>query len=354
MSHPAPKTVSGLRVLAALVAALPAIWLAGWTGTADAQHAGAFARVGFGARGISMGNAVAADVYSGESPWYNPALAPLVRGQHLDATVSSMSFDRSLQFLEIGAPLQDRAGVAAGVIHASVSDIDGRDNSGFHTGDLSVDEYAGFLAFGLRFSDRFTGGVSLQLFRTDLFDGLTPARSVGLDVGFAYRVSDTWSASFVLDDLLARYSWDSSDISSGGRSVTDSFPRRLRLGVATRQFDKALLVGLEVESRFISVDASRRSVRILGDAPAEVSDTEDLTLQETRLRAGAEYVFMESFALRAGVEQLGPEALGTVRPSVGFMVEQRVGELVLRAEYGLALEAAAGGRMHLLTVKLFL
>ena len=322
--------------------------------TALAQHAGAFARMGFGARGISMGNAVAADVYSGESPYYNPALAPLVRGQHLDATVASMSFDRSVQFLELGAPLQDRAGVAAGVIHASVSNIDGRDNSGFHTGDLSVDEYAGFLAFGLRFSDRLTGGVALQLFRTDLFDGLTPARSVGLDVGFAYRVSDTWSASFVADDLLARYSWDSSDISSGGRTVTDSFPRRLRLGVVTRRLDDALLIGLELESRTISVDASRRSVRILGDSPAEVSDSEDLTLQETRLRAGAEYAFLDSFALRAGVEQLGPDALGTVRPSAGFMVEQAVGELLLRAEYGLALETAAGGRMHLLTVKLFL
>lgn len=340
--------------ITALIVLLMAPWFVLAPPSASAQHAGAFARVGFGARGISMGNAVAADVYTGESPWYNPALAPLVRGQHLDATVSSMSFDRSIQFLELGAPLQDRAGVSVGIIHASVSDIDGRDNSGFHTGDLSVDEYAGFLAFGLRFSDRLTGGVALQLFRTDLFDGLTPARSVGVDIGFAFRVTDAWSASFVADDLLARYSWDSSDISSGGRTVTDSFPRRLRLGVATRQFDDALLLGLEVESRTTSVDASIRRVRILGDSPAEVSESEDLTLQETRIRAGAEYLFFDSFALRAGLEQLGPDTLGAVRPSAGFMVEQAVGELTLRAEYGLALEANAGGRMHLLTVKLFL
>ena len=117
-----------------------------------AQYAGSFSRVGFGARGISLGNGLAGDARSGTTPYYNPAFAPLGVGQNIVASVASLSFDRSLQFLQLSAPLQKKAGFALGLIHASVSNIDGRDKSGFHTANLSVDEYAGFLAFGLKFS----------------------------------------------------------------------------------------------------------------------------------------------------------------------------------------------------------
>ncbi|MDA0874216.1 MAG: hypothetical protein O3C45_04050, partial [Bacteroidetes bacterium] len=163
---------------------------------AQAQYAGSFSRVGFGARATAMGNAQAADVFREASPWYNPALSPLASGQSIEGAVSSLSFDRSLQVLQVGAPLQQKAGIAAGLIHAAVSDIDGRDNSGFHTRTLSVDEFAGFLAFGLRLSPRLSAGINLQFFQSELYDGLS-ARTVGVDLGFAYRASDRWGAALV-------------------------------------------------------------------------------------------------------------------------------------------------------------
>jgi len=319
-----------------------------------AQYAGSFSRIGFGARGISLGNGLAGDTRSGTSPYYNPAFAPLVAGQNIEASVASLSFDRSLQFLQLSAPLQTKAGFALGLIHASVSDIDGRDNSGFHTKNLSVDEYAGFLAFGLKFSNRISAGVGLQMFRTDLFDGLTPANSIGLDFGFAAQVADNWSLGLVADDLLARYSWDSSDLGGSGRTITDSFPRRIRLGVSTYQLKGTLSFHGEVESRFSSVRTETRTTRIFGDSPAETSEEKTLVDQEFRLRAGTEYIPLQGFAVRVGLEQLGSEALDSVRPSFGFKGEQKMGELTIRAEYGLALEAESGGKMHLFSITLFL
>lgn len=319
-----------------------------------AQYAGAFSRIGFGARGISMGNAMAADIFSGTSPYYNPAHAPLAEGQHLEASVATLSFDRSLQFLQLGARLQDKAGFAVGIIHASVTEIDGRDRSGFHTRDLTVDEYAGYLSFGLRFSHRFSAGINLQLFRTDLFEGLSPARSIGVDIGFAARITENWAMGLVFDDLLARYSWDSSDLGSGGRTVTDSFPRRVRLGLTTRQFKGQLLVSAEIESRTSSVDITNRITRIFGDSPAQTLQERNLKLQESRIRFGAEYIPLDGFALRAGLEQLGGTMLDSVRPSLGFKADQDVGDLLFRIEYAFAYETRAAGKMHLLSIKLFL
>jgi hypothetical protein len=319
-----------------------------------AQHAGAFARLGFGARGIAMGNAQAADVFGGTSPYYNPALAPLVEGQSISASVSALSFDRSLQFLQLGAPLQERAGFTVGIVHASVSNIDGRDNSGFHTGSLSVDEYAGFLAFGLKFSDRVSGGINLQIFQSDLYDGLSAARTIGVDLGLAWRIREDLALALVADDLLARYTWDGGSIGGSGSEVTDTFPRRLRLGAAHSRWDGRWVFSAELESRTTSATYVTYEPRILGDGAARVRNESTLTFQETRFRAGVESRVLDGFAVRAGLEQLGDEMLGTFRPSAGFSAEQPMGELRIRVDYAFGFEAQAGGRMHFVTLRVLL
>jgi hypothetical protein len=319
-----------------------------------AQHAGAFSRMGFGARGIAMGNAQAADVYGGASPYYNPALAPLQEGQSIAASVSALSFDRSLQFLQLGAPLQGRAGFTAGIVHASVSNIDGRDNSGFHTGMLSVDEYAGFLAFGLKLSSRVSGGINLQIFQSDLYEGLSPTRTIGVDVGLAFRLRDNLAMALVADDLLARYTWDGSAVGGSGSEITDTFPRRLRLSVSHRRWNDRWLMVAELESRTTSATHVTYEPRILGDGAARVRNESTLTFQEMRYRVGVEGAVLDGFAIRAGMEQLGDEVLGTFRPSAGFGAEQHVGDLRIGVDYAFGLEARAAGRMHFVTLRILL
>ncbi len=320
----------------------------------QAQQAGAFARMGFGARGIAMGNAQAGDLSGAASPYYNPALSPLVEGQTIAASVSSLSFDRNLQFLQLGAPLQGRAGFAVGLVHASVSNIDGRDNSGFHTGTFSVDEYAGFLSFGLRFSERFSGGINLQIFQSDLFEGLSAARTIGLDLGFALKLRENLAVGLVADDLLARYTWDGSSVGGSGAEVTDAFPRRLRLGLTHSRWSDRVMLAAEIESRTTSATHVTFEPRILGDGPARTRNEETLTFQEFRTRIGSEFVLMDGFHLRAGIEQLGDEVLGTIRPSAGFGAEQPVGEMRIQIDYAFGMEAQAGGRMHFMTLRVML
>ncbi|MFQ5570273.1 MAG: PorV/PorQ family protein [Rhodothermales bacterium] len=330
----------------------------GWgLGVADAraQAAGVFSRMGFGARGVAMSNALVADASGDASPYYNPALAPFISRQNLSASAAFMTQDRELQFLQLAAPLRPRAGIAGGLIRAGVSNIDGRDGSGYHTQNYSTDEFAFFLAFGVRMSRRMTLGLGFQFFLADYFEGVSPAKSIGLDLGLHVQATDALRFGFVVDDLLARYSWDTSDLlGSGGRTNSDRFPTRLRLGATYQLLGEQLLLTAEYESRFTSSEVRTRDIRLIGDTPREVFESERLLLHDSQFRVGAEYYPVSIFAVRAGVDQLGAEDLGGIRPSAGFMVEQPLGTLVGRFEYAFVLEPYALGTMHLLTLRVFL
>ncbi|RMF57237.1 MAG: hypothetical protein D6746_11430 [Bacteroidetes bacterium] len=340
------RYLPGLLVLVLGAVVVPSVY---------GQAAGAFARVGFGARGLALGNALVADGGGAASPYYNPALAPFTARQNLELSAALMSFDRELQHVQFAAPLRPRAGIALGLIHAGVSNIDGRNGSGFHTGDLSVDEFALFMAFGLRVSDRVTAGVGLQLFRTDLLEALEPVNSVGVDLGLTVQVTEALRLGFVADDLLARYAYDTSGtFGDDGKTTTDRFPVRLRLGGAYRLLGGRLLLLAELENRINNTELRTERVVFEDGIPRTVVEEEQLHVRESRLRVGAEYRLAELFLVRGGLDQVGSDVGGGVRPTAGFFVEQPVGNLRLGAAYTVVLEPYGNGLMHLLTLRIYL
>lgn len=322
---------------------------------AHAQHAGAVARMGFGARGIALSNALSADVSGHASPYYNPALAPFVTGQNLEASVALMSFDRQLQFLQFATPMRPRAGIAAGLVHATVGGIDGRDSNGYHTEDYSTSEYGLFLAFGTRIGNRLSAGLGLQIFRADYFETLGAVNSIGIDIGLTASLTEQLQLGFVIDDVLAGYSWDTSDIyGTGGRRTSDRFPTRLRLGASYQLPQQRLRLLAEYESRFASRENRSTTVRVVGGEPVETWESEQLTLHDGFVRTGLEWTPRDAFAVRAGVDRMGQDGFSSARPSAGFMVEQPVGTLVVRGEYGFVMEPYDGGPMHLVSLRIFL
>ncbi|MGB5289477.1 MAG: hypothetical protein WBN42_13405, partial [Ignavibacteriaceae bacterium] len=60
---------------------------------------GAFSRIGFGARGIGMGNAVSSITEGELVSYYNPAITPFQENNSFQAGYSFLSLDRSLNFL---------------------------------------------------------------------------------------------------------------------------------------------------------------------------------------------------------------------------------------------------------------
>lgn len=331
------------RVLILLVAAL---WVAI---PASAQQAGSFVRSGLGVRGPSLGNALAADDRAGA--FYNPALAPFAAAQALSVAVASRPYDRDDQSLQFTAP-QARAGFAVGLLRSAISNIDGRDGGGFHTGMLSAEEYAGYLAFGLRMGQRVTGGISLQAFRSDLYEGLDPVSTIGIDLGLTVAVSPTLRLGLVLDDLLARYDWDTSGLySEGGKATRDNFPRRIRIGAAKRLLEERLSVLAEWETAFSSVETTRRTVSLLGDRAVEFVDREDLVLRDGRLRLGLEARPVDVLEIRLGLDRARG---GGARPAAGLGIRQRIAELTLDLDYTYVREPWSIGASHSAGITLYL
>ncbi len=319
----------------------------------SAQQPGSYARLGFGARGIGMGGGLVADVFSESSAYYNPALAPRVRRQGLDAAAGFLSFDRSLQYLQFAFPLPPRAGAAVGVVRAGVENIDGRDNSGYHTGDLSAQEYVIFAAFGAQVSQRVSGGLGLRFYHADLFDEIDPVVSIALSLGLAAQVSETLAFGFTVDDLLARYRWDTSDaFGAGGKQTTDRFPVRLRLGSAYQLGGGRGTLTAEVETRLQTAERRTERVSEIGGAPSVFTDSENVRLSDTRFHLGGEYWVAQPFGVRLGVDRLGAGAFEAASPAAGFAVRQPLGDIAARIDYTAVLEPYGLGVMHFVAVHL--
>lgn len=333
-----------LVLLAVLFAAADAV---------QAQTPGAFARMGFGARGIAMGGGLAADVFGPTSPYYNPALAPMATAQHVDAAAAFLSLDRELQHAQFAFPMPPTAGGAIGILRAGVSGIDGRDASGYPTAELSTEETLIFTAFGVRMGQRITSGFGLRFYRADLLDGLDAPVALGLSAGLTARLSERLAVGLAVDDLLARYAWDTS-IALGGRGgqSTDRFPTRFRLGGAYQLAGGSGLLVAEVEAQAQPVEVRRATTRELGGQPQLVLETERRTFATFQGRVGGEAWLAESFAVRAGVDHLGVDGLAGISPAAGFAFRQQLGELGFRADYTAALEPHGLGVMHVVAIRL--
>ena len=133
-----------VRMVACLLF-LPAVLLAR---ADDGGHAGAFLKLGAGARGPGMGGAFTAIANDISSCYWNPAgLAQLGRVQLMGA-YSTASLDRSNYYTALAFPGNVLGTIGIGWLNLSIDQIDGRDVAGNATAPFSNSENAFFFSFG--------------------------------------------------------------------------------------------------------------------------------------------------------------------------------------------------------------
>ncbi len=324
-----------------------------FAGPASAQYAGSYARIGFGARGIAMGGGLVADVFSEASPYYNPALAPRVQRQSLDAGAGFLSLDRDLQYLQFAFPLPPRAGATVGLIRAGVENIDGRDNAGYHTEDLSTQEYVIFTAFGINLSRRVSGGLGLRFYHATLSPDVDPIVTIALSLGLAAQFTDHLAFGFAVDDLLGRYNWDTSDaFGADGKQTNDRFPVRVRFGGAYQIAGGRGTVTAEIETQLQSAERRTERVTEIDGVPQVFTTNDRVRLTDTGFHLGGEVWLAQPFGLRLGVDRLGRGDFEAASPAAGFALRQTLGEIAARLDYTAVLEPYGLGVMHFVNVHL--
>ena len=230
-----------------------------------AGQAGAFLRMGIGARAIGMGNALTGLARYGFAGYYNPASLPFMQKPELAFSLGLLSLDRTQSFIGFSTYLQPkskdetqfpgrkivRGGIAFGWLHTGISDIDGRDSDGNHTGMLSNTENAFFASFALQPKDYIGIGLTVKLVQNRLpglekDDGTLSARGVGFDLGLFSAPIENLTIGFVIKDISTKYTWDTANVWDLGSRTIDEFPTFYRVGAAYA-FKYQTLVSIDAE-----------------------------------------------------------------------------------------------------------
>ena len=299
---------------------------------------GAFSRMGFGARGMGMGNAMSAVKDGSLVSYYNPALAPFQEGNSFQTSYSILSLDRSLNFLnytrrfELGkkesqdGTIKPRsvAGISIGIINAGVSNIDARDNQGRKTGDISTSENQFFVAVANRFSEKLSIGISFKFFYYKLYESVT-STGLGFDLGALYLLNENMTVSFVLSDINSKYEWDTGKIyGTSGNITEDQFPLLKKIGLSYKFSEPKIIAAVEFEG-------SNGGTNII--------------------RAGGEYNLYENLFLRAGFDKLNLSNFDfAVRPTFGFSYFYPLRSVKIGIDYAFVIEPYSSSDQHIIGV----
>ncbi len=296
---------------------------------------GAFGRMGFGARGMGMGNAMSAVLDGNIASYYNPALSPFQSGNSFQTSYSFLSLDRSLNFLsftknfEFGKKKDESgnekprsvAGLSIGLINAGVGDIQERDNQGNVTGDISTSENLAFLGLSTRFSEKVSIGLTIKFFYYKLYEDIT-STGLGLDIGAIYLLNDNITFSLLLSDLNSKYEWDSNELyGQNGTSSEEKFPVRKTFGVSYKFNDPNLIVSAEIENS---------------------------NAETTFVRFGAEYNIYPGLFIRGGLDRWNlSNSDFPARPSAGFSYFYTVDSFKLGVDYAFVIEPYSSSDQHI-------
>ena len=245
-----------------------------WAEDGDGGYAGAFLKIGAGARALGMGGAFTAIADDHSACVYNPAGVALIEGREIGLSYALMSFDRRLGFVGFATELKPNGGLGLGWINAGDSDIDGRDVNGQPTGDLSYSDNAFFFSFAQQIGRYGAVGLGMRYLYQKLVD--QTAKGFGIDAGVRFHLLPDWWVGGVVQNMNAKYTWKNSYWDPDRETETeDEVPLNFRIGSAYRLLSDRLLLALDVGKN---------------------------TEQDAALFTGGEYQLNELLSLRAGLK----------------------------------------------------
>ncbi len=257
----------------------------------DGILAGAFLRMGLGARANAMGNAFTGVAEGTVAAYYNPGGIPFLETRQITLDYRFLSLDRKFNYIGFATGVRPKvdessgemalnAGLAISWIHAGVDNIDGRDFAGNHYQDFSISEHAFALSFGVMpikniLAIGLTGKVLYNRI-PDIGDNNAAISDFGLgvDIGVLAKPLPYLSVGFMVKDVNAKYDWKTDKVWEKDIDKTDRFPTTFRGGIGLRYPYPWLLFAFDLEKN---------------------------NQQDLKYFVGTEALFQNKFAARAGL-----------------------------------------------------
>jgi hypothetical protein len=286
--------------------------------------AGAPMRMGFGARGIAMGNSMTALVNGDIQAYYNPAATPFEAVPTALASYGVLSLDRRLNYVSYTQSVKPNAGISLALINAGVGNIDGRDRDGIHTNTYSTSENAFMLSFGLKPSSRFAIGITAKILYFKLYEGVK-STTAAVDFGAIYLLSQEIALGAVVQDINAKYKWDTTPLYGVlGNSSVDRFPLRKRIGASWTPESYSFVLSSEFEA--------------IGSA--------------TFIRMGSEIEIYEGIHILGGIDQIALNNDIPAKPALGFSFQASMSNWTPSFQYAFVFEPYSPSGIHILSLSL--
>ncbi|KPL18846.1 MAG: hypothetical protein AMJ92_05915 [candidate division Zixibacteria bacterium SM23_81] len=281
-----------------------------WADEGDAGWAGAALRTGIGARALGMGGAYVSLAHGASAIYWNPATLSYHRNREVTFAYSYLPWDRKLAYAGVAVPVEPTAGVGLAWTHAGVGGIVGRDHNGQPTGELTSAENAFCLAFSVKISPYLNVGLGMKYLYYKLVD--ISATGFGFDVALFSSPIPDLNLGLVVQDVNAKYTWDTEEVWERGTTTYDEFPFNTRFGASYKFFQQQLTIAGNLEKN---------------------------QEQNIKTHLGAEFSVHPSFIVRAGLND------GT--PAFGGSFLKPISETAVHLDYAVFFDSVTDEISHI-------
>jgi hypothetical protein len=327
------------------------------TQSANAQFggaSGAFMRIGFGPRALSVSNAVLSVPEVGNFGFYNPAISAGAYKRSAEFGSSVMTFDRNLHTLGLSVQLPPSAGMSLLLMNAGVSNIDGRTLSGYPTESLTAQDYYFHASFGVQAKKRLWFGAGLKFILSDYHPDMSSSLGFGIDLGLLWKATDELFIALAVRDILLSHQWNSSDLYGGLEQANASaaFPTTFAAGLSYRMLDNRLILSSDFLVTQYSAQILERGISSNFLPPTENSVRTDVSSAVFGLNTGISYQLHTRFRLSAGYANRDISGLGDQHTfSSGFTLLLPYDRFSPSIDYALNREPNLGSLIHTFSLR---
>ena len=247
----------------------------------SAGQAGAYLKMGVGARALGMGSAFTAVANDSTAAFWNPAGLAKLKKHEASFMHANLTDDRDYNFFNYAHVLNGKDGKNNGTLALSHINfgIDGipetrEDGAGNPVldanGNVRIFSYFEdtetntFISYGRAVTDKFYAGLNLKYLKQKLFTN--KADTMGLDFGLMYDWNDKTTVGLSVRDIGESMDWDTA------AGTKDDVPVTTTLGISHQCNDKLLIA-------------------------ADLNKVEDM---DVKFFCGAEYQIHDNVTLRVG------------------------------------------------------